>query len=470
MGLLFKLAWRSIWRNRRRTIITIASISFSLALATFFIAFADGMYAKLIDDAVRMQAGHITVEDEEYRDAPAIDLVVDGTAALRKDLSTIPGVERTKVLVVGQGVAKSGMGAIGVAVIGIEPEAEAGSSLLARKIVAGSYLEPGDHQKIVVGKKLAERLKLESARDLKKLRKLILPLAGPFDVDPKAVDEALRIHLSIGKKLVITSNNVDGQIVEQLVRVKGIFDTGTVELDAFITQIPIDFARKLYGMKADQATQVGVLVVDPDSRDQVMEQVQRVVGERDETAAVLAPVPVAASLGAGSPDPGSGLAVRTWEQVLPDLAAYIEIDGGSNYVFQGILFFLVMFTIFNTILMSVLERRREFAVLLAIGTPLGRLKSQVLLETIFIALIGVIIGLGIGGGAAYYFQVHGMDLTELYSEGVAVSGMAIDPVIYAMVTPELLATIGGLVFFCTLLLSLYPMGRIRRIPVADVLR
>ncbi len=444
MWLLIKLAWRSLWRNRRRTIITITSIGFSLSLAVFFIAFADGMYADLIDDAVRMQAGHLTVEHREYRDAPAVDLTIAEVGALRRRIEALDNVSGTKLLAAGQGVARSGLGAIGVAIVGVEPEIEGETSPLADKIVAGRYLEPGDTRKVVVGDKLAERLELESERDLKRIAGFVATLVAPFGLEPERIRSPIRVQLAVGKKLVLTSSDIDGEITQQMVRVKGVFSTGAVEIDGYFTQIPYAFARQLYGMQPDQATQLGVLLDDPADREAV-------------GAAVAEMLPLDA-------------AVRSWEEVLPDLAAYIRIDGGSNYVFQGILIFLVMFTIFNTILMSVLERKREFAVLLALGTPTGRIKAQILLETVFIALIGVAIGLGLGGGVGYYFQVHGLDLRQFYADGMSVSGMAIDPVIRAMVTPGMLATVGGLVFGATLLLSLYPMGRVERISVADVLR
>ncbi len=451
MWQILKLAWRSIWRNKRRTIITIASISFSLALAVFFVSFAEGMYAKLIDDAVRMQAGHLTVEHIDYRGAPAIDLVADDLAELRIGIEKLPGVEHTKALIVGQGVAKSGSGAIGVAVMGVEPSREAGSSPFSRKLVAGTYLQDGDVSKVVVGSQLARLLKLEHKKEVRRLMTLIEPLAAFARLDAELMRKQIKIQLSIGKKIVIASNNIDGAMVEELVRVKGIFETGAVEIDGFFIQIPIGFARKFFGMKPGQATQLGILVENPDRRDEVMATVAKVM-QKTEVA-----------------QRGTN-ALRTWEEVLPDLAAYIQIDGGSNYIFQGILIFLVMFTIFNTILMSVLERRREFAVLLALGTPPGRLKGQIMLETAMIGLIGVALGLLIGGLAGYAMQVHGLDLTQLYEEGISVSGIAVDPVIHALVTTKMLATVGGIVFFSTLLLSLYPMGRIDHIPVADVLR
>ncbi|HUU01205.1 MAG TPA: FtsX-like permease family protein [Myxococcota bacterium] len=445
MRRLVALAWRSIWRNRRRTIITVVSISLALALSVFFIAFANGMYAKMVDNAVRMQAGHMTIENVEYPDAPAIDLTVTDSGELRKRVEGLPGVERTKALVMGQGVAKSGGGSVGVAVMGIEPAVEAVSSPLAKKLIAGSYLQDGDERKVIVGAELARRLKLGKKSEAVRIASFFEPLLIQFGVRIDSLVEDVRVRLAVGKKLVVSTNNIDGELVEELVRVKGVFETGAVEVDAYIIQLPIDFCRRLYGMSARQSTQIGVLVKNADERDEILEQVRGLV--HDPRATVV-----------------------PWEKVLPDLAAYIEVDGGSNIIFQGIFIFLILFIIFNTILMSVLERKREFAVLLAIGTPPARLKWQILIESAFVGLMGCFFGLGIGGVSAYLVQVYGIDISGLYSEGMSVSGFAVDTILHARLTPLLLAVMGSIVFCATLLISLYPMGQIKRIRLADVLR
>ena len=108
--MIVRLAWRSIWRYRRRTIITVVSIGLGLTFAIFFLTMAEGIYAKMVDDVVRMQAGHITIENKEYREAPSIDLWVEDSETIRPRIEELPAVERTKLLIFGQGVARSGSG------------------------------------------------------------------------------------------------------------------------------------------------------------------------------------------------------------------------------------------------------------------------------------------------------------------------------------------------------------------------
>ena len=408
--MLLKIAWRSLGRNRRRTIISATSIGLALSIAVFFVALADGMYAKMIDTAVRMQAGHLTLEHRGYRDTPSVDLVLRGVGAIRERLARLPGVEQTKPLVLGQGVAKSSRDSVGVVLVGVEPSAERRSSPLVDKLVAGAYLEDGDDRLVVVGDALASRL----------------------GVRP-------------GKKLVLTTTDVSGQLVEELLRVKGVFRTEVDEIDACLVHVPIAFARRLVGMGTDEVTQLGVVLADPSAARGLEAEV-------------------------GSWLRGGTAAVLSWKAVLPDLAAYIQMDGGSNWVFQGIILFLVMFTIFNTLMMSTLERQREFAVLLALGTPPGRIQLQVLLESFLLALLGCALGLGLGGGLAYWAQVAGLDIRALYGEGIAVSGVMVDWVLRPQLSAGLLLGLGAAVVGATLLLTLWPIRRIRRIPLADVLR
>jgi ABC-type lipoprotein release transport system permease subunit len=407
---LLKIAWRSIWRNKRRTLITVSAIGFALTVTVFFIAFAEGVYDQLIHDAVRMRSGHVTLEHPDYRKAPAIDLVVDDAWSLRRKLGDLPEVASTKALIQGQGVLRSGYDSVGVALSGVEPEVERESSPLADRIVAGSYLAESDDNRAVIGGTLAERLEVE-----------------------------------VGDKMVIMSNDPEGNIVQRLVRVRGVFSTGTPEIDGYMVQVPLGFAQDLYGLEDDQVTQLGLVLDDPGDQDEVIARAREMTGGR--TAAVL-----------------------PWQEVMKEMATYIEIDGGSNIVLQSILIFLSLFTIFNTILMSVMERTREFAVMLALGTLVRRVRGQIVVESVYIGALGCAVGLTAGGLLSYWFEVHGLDLRSFYAGDISVSGMSVEPVMHANVTPGILVTLGTVVFVATIVSSLIALRRISRIDLASVLR
>lgn len=405
-----RLAWRSIWRNRRRTLITVLSMGFGLACTVFFIAIGEGVYAQLIDQVVRMQAGHITMENPSYRDAPAVDLWVKAPESLRSQIERLPQVERTKLIIMGQGIARSGSGDVSATLMGIEPSVELDTSPLVRHIVAGRYLDDDDGPWVVIGSELAKRLRL-----------------------------------AVGKKMVLTTNDAAGNLVDELCRVRGIFETGSVEIDGYLIQAPIDFARRLFGLPEEGATQLGVVLRIPEAQESILREVRLMVAEQD-------------------------IAVLPWQEVVPEIASYIKLDKGSNLIFQAILVFLILFTIFNTILMSVLEREREFAVLLALGTKPVQLRLQILMESVYLGLIGCALGLLVGGLAAWAAQVWGIDLRSLLEEGFTISGFAVSAKMHARVTIGLLLGTAGLVFGATLILSLIPMRHATRLSIVDQLR
>ena len=405
-----RLAWRSIWRNRRRTLISIISIGFGLACTVFFIAIGEGVYTQLIDQVVRMQAGHITMENPSYREAPAVDLWLEAPESLRFQSEKLPQVERTKLIIMGQGIARSGSGDVSATLMGIEPSVELDTSPLVRHIVEGRYLNDQDGSWVVIGSELAKRLKL-----------------------------------AVGKKMVITTNDAAGNLVDVLCRVRGIFETGSVELDGYFIQATIDFARRLFGLPEEGATQLGVVLKTPQAQESILQEIRLMLAEQD-------------------------IAVLPWQKVIPEIASYIKLDKGSNLIFQAILVFLILFTIFNTILMSVLEREREFAVLLALGTKPALLRLQILMESVYLGLIGCALGLLVGGLAAWAVQVWGIDLRSLLEEGFTISGFAVSTKMHARVTIGLLLGPAGLVFAATLVLSLIPMHRATRLSIVDQLR
>jgi ABC-type lipoprotein release transport system permease subunit len=408
--MIVRLAWRSIWRNRRRTIITMASICLGLTIAIFFFAMAEGVFRQLVNEAVRMQAGHITLETPDYQTSPAVDLFIGDVENLRRRIEGIEAVEQTKLLIWGQGVANSGAGGVGVTIMGVEPSVELKTSPLARDIVMGDYLTDNDDRMVVLGAHLAEQLRLQ-----------------------------------LGSKLVLTTNNAQGQLVEELCRVKGIFRTGSDEIDGYLIQIPMPFARRVFELGPVEATQLGVILKRPGDQEAVIEAINPMVS-------------------------GKNIAVLPWQSILPEVASFIRLRRTSNGVFQGLLFVIILFTILNTLLMSVVEREREFAVLLALGTPIRQLKGQLFMESACIGCLGCLAGMVLGGASALAMQIWGLDMSSLMPKGMTISSFAVSTTIHASLTPPILYWLGGIVLGATLLLSFMPMRRIDRVRIAETLR
>jgi ABC-type lipoprotein release transport system permease subunit len=410
---LIRQSWRSIWRNWRRTLITISAISLGVGMAVLFMALGQGVYTEMIDTAVKSLGGHFTIEHKDYRDSPSVDLFIEQAQKLQKKIESFPQIKGSKILVLGQGVYKSARGTTGGIVMGINPDTEKHVSDLPEKMVAGEYLTNADKGKVIVGKTIADQLKLK-----------------------------------IGRKIIISANDAEGELSEYRYRVKGIFETKSPELDAAVVQMTVQTAQELFGLKPDQVSQLGFLVKNPKDRDDVLEQAQGLTKSH-----------------------GGSLVALPWETVQKELADYIRVDRGGKWIMQFIIIGLCLFTIWNTILMSVLERSREFAVMLALGTSFFRLRSQVAIESCFIGLFGVGLGLSWGGGLAAYLGKIGLDIMQLTGgKETNVAGFAIEGIIYPKVEPEFLLYFGGGVFIAAIIMSIVASHNVRKIQVTDVLR
>jgi ABC-type lipoprotein release transport system permease subunit len=146
----------------------------------------------------------------------------------------------------------------------------------------------------------------------------------------------------------------------------------------------------------------------------------------------------------------------------------MKVDKGSNYVLQVIILMMAMFTIFNTVLMSALERKREFAVMLALGTPPARVKLQLLVESTLLGVVGCALGVLFGSGIA--LATDGVSLASFMGEGMDVGGFLVDPVLRAKLTPAITVGLGAVMVAITALMSLVPMTRIDHIRLTDAFR
>ena len=376
-------------------------------------ALAQGVYSEMIDTAVKSLGGHFTIEHKDYRDSPSVDLFVDNAQELQKKIEAFPEIRGSKVLVLGQGVYKSARGTTGGVIMGINPATEKLISDLPEKMVEGEYLKPEDRGKVIIGKTIADQLKLK-----------------------------------IGRKIIISTNDVEGELSEYRYRIKGIFETKSPELDAAVIQMTVSTAQQLFGLKESQVSQLGFLVKNPRDRDEILEQASGLTNAHS-----------------------GSLVALPWETVQKELADYIRVDRGGNWIMQIIIIGLCLFTIWNTILMSVLERSREFAVMLALGTSYLRIRSQVAIESVFIGLFGVMVGLSWGGGLAAYLGKTGLDIMDLTGgKETNVAGFAIEGIIYPRIEPEFLLYFGGGVFLTAILMSIFASQNVRKIKVTDVLR
>ena len=409
--LITKIGWRSIWRNKRRTLISLFSIIIGTGIPIFFVCIAWGFYAGLIDDVSRLMSGHITYEHVKYRNSPSNDLWVDDIQKINETLNSNDKVLSTKQIVNLQGVAHTAKGSVGISLMGIEPEKEITISFLPETLIEGNYLSKEDGRWVVVGDQLAENL-----------------------------------NISVGKKFVFTTSDIKGELVEELFRVKGVFKTGSKEIDGHFVQSDIEIARKIAGLGSDDVSQLGIIVKNPDTHENFLQDLQKSLAKNNGV-------------------------FLSWQKIMPDVATTIRMDRTAISSFMIMLVVIVLFTMFSTILMSTLERKREFASLLAIGTQQKELKIQIFIETIFFGLIACPLGALLGIGIAKW--VEGYDMMNVVggkAGDMSVGGFGMDTIITPLFSAPLILQISIFFFLAVQLLSILPMYFISRISITDELR
>ena len=226
--------------------------------------------------------------------------------------------------------------------------------------------------------------------------------------------------------------------------VRGVFRTGLDELDGFYVEIPIDAAQRLYHLDG-HVTQVAVHL---DSLDATA-AATRELGRRL--------------------DGNSELVVMPWQQALAELHEAIVLDDAGNYFMMAIIFVIVAIGIFNTVLMSVIERTREFGVMMALGTSRARMFAIVMTEAVVLAIAAALIGLALGLGIHAYFAVHGLDLSQLYGD-IEMAGVLIEGRMYSDLSAGVVLEWTAVVIAIVIVSALYPALRATRLDPVEAMR
>jgi putative ABC transport system permease protein len=404
------MAWRSLRRNTKRTAITVAAVALGLQFAIVYAAFEQGLSYRLENELVGFLAGHITLEHPDYRMDPDVAFYIEDAERLGRSLETAPGVDAVKPLVIARGLVKSSQGSGYVEIRGVDPSVESRTSPLVPLIVSGRYLRDRKAPDIVLGESLARRLRVAE-----------------------------------GNRVVLATSGADGVLIEALCRVSGVFQTGISEFDSFLVQVPLEFLRDVLQLPPESATQIGVLASSPASQKRLMKRISSRVDE-------------------------AAVAVYPWQSLLPELDALTRLIKASVWILEGVLLILVLFMVWNTLLMSILERRKEFAVQRALGTPPGFVKRQLFLETAWIAAVGTFLGFLWGGGLSLILQFRGVDFERFLGEQKPVMGMGLPTVLYTRVTAPALIIPAAAILAGVLGLGLLAMRRATQAPPAESLR
>jgi ABC-type lipoprotein release transport system permease subunit len=415
---LIRLASRNLRRYLRRTALTASAMIVGGALMIFSLSLGDGGHEDWIESGARMGSGHLSVQAPGFKTSRKIEdrLSAAARAGAERALQH-PSVAKHIVTVVPQlaigGLASSPTGARPAQIVGVDPVAEAAFSMLDDKLVEGRYLEPGDRLAAYVGAGMMEAL-----------------------------------DLRLGSRLVLTAQDAEGEISGQLVRVVGVFRSGVPEIDQTLVHIPLTTAGD-WLHAGDDVTTIAILV----DRSRAVPAVQRAIA-RELTDQITA----------------GELTALSWRESSPELNAAVRIDDMGNYIWQGIMFGIIALGIVNTVLMSVMYRKREFGLLQALGFTRRQTGGLVITEGLALTAVSGFIGIALGLFLTWLFFRNGLDFSFTWDEDFTFSGVVVDPIIVPLFSVR--RVMQSLVFILLIgtLASLYPAWRAMRIDVAEAMK
>ncbi|SCY83326.1 ABC transporter permease [Desulfoluna spongiiphila] len=402
-----ELAWRNIWRNPRRTLVITTAVVIGIWSIILLSALTRGMQREMLANGIKTLTGHIQIQNPRYIDDPVVDYVLDAQPFKAETLFTdLPaGSHWTGRIRVGA-VAANARHSGGVTLVGMDPMREPSVSFIGGAVTEGRPLTASDRNKVVVGRAL---LTTYEAR--------------------------------IGHKLILMSQDATGEIASKAFRIVGIFDADMEATEKTYLFVPLEAAQQMLGL-GDKLSEVSILLP-------AME------GERA-TADILT-----AALG------DETLTVTTWQERLPMLAAYLKLSDSFIYIWYGVVFIAMGFGIVNTTLMAVFERIREFGLVRALGMSPSGIVRGVILESLFLLLMGLAAGNLLGIATVSLIAIHGIDLSAL-AAGTEMWGMP--RIIIPLLTPTDILTANGVIVTLGLAVSLYPATKAARITPVEALR
>jgi ABC-type lipoprotein release transport system permease subunit len=401
----FKIAWRNLWRNRRRSLLTIASVMFALFLALIMRSMQLGSYSSMVESAVKSTTGYIQVHEKGYWDDKSIDNTFESGAAIEKTILSHPNVKAIVPRLESFALLSSGRQTKGAAVIGTDPATENDISGLKDRIVSGQYLEPGD-QAILLAEGLAQYLKSE-----------------------------------VGDTVVLLGQGYHGMTAAAAYPVKGIIRFIQPDINNTLTYIPLAAAQELFSSPG-RLTSLSIMLNDPDMMTKTRGEL---VKELPET-----------------------LEVMSWNEMLTELVNAIEGDNISGLFNLGILYLVVGFGILGTILMSTMERRKEFGIMVAVGMRRSKLAIIVVIETLIMSILGIISGVVASLPLLFYFHNNPIPLTGEAANAMIEYNM--EPVLPFLIEPGYFIGQSMVVIVITMLTIIYPMTVIGRFKIISAIK
>jgi len=410
LGILSKLAWRNIWRNKRRTILTFSAISLATGILVFFMALQFSMYDASIRASTSAFQGHMQVQLKGYLDKPQMRSSFARADQIREEIKKIDGIRFVSERGQAFALVSSEDRTYGVQIVGVEPEEEKNVSSIPGLVRQGQYLSGLEGYEVVIGSALANNLKVK-----------------------------------LGDEITVLGQGKDGSLAATALKVKGLFESGVQELDRSLIEMPLQSFKDVFSM----GDEIHALVIVTDKLEKIgllQKQVDVLLQKEQKSNQLVA---------------------LTWEEILPGIKQAIQFDMTFGWMFYFSLILVVVFSVLNTFLMSILERTREFGLMLALGMRPISVARLVLRECVILTSIGIFVGLIIGSSIIFYYHTYGFympgseEMMKLWNiQGVAKPDFSIAAL-----------TIGPLVILATTFLALlYPLWRIIGFEAVEAMR
>ncbi len=403
--MLFQIAWRNIWRNTSRSLVVVSSIIIGIWAGIFILSFSWGMYKNNINESVYKQLSHIQIHDPDFKQEMDPRFTIPDSDSILEQLESDSRIASVSSRVIATGMITSTTTASGVTIYGINPVSETKQIGLGQNLIEGAYFGSGKDNEILIGQKLSKKHKLKLKR-----------------------------------KVVLTFTDVNSEIVSAAFRVGGIYRSKNISLDEVNVYVKKEHLRNLLDLKPSETNEIAILIKDEEQLDSITNYNKTLVPNAK---------------------------IEDWRQLAPELDLIIESFNLYTYIISGLILLALTFGIVNTMLMSVLERIRELGMLMAIGLNKRKIFFMIMLETIYLTLIGCPIGLLMGWLTVTILGRTGIDMS-MFSEGLASYGFS--SMIYPALDQEKYMIIMTMCLITAILSAIYPAYKALQLNPSEAIR
>jgi len=401
--MLFKIAWRNIWRNRTRSLVVIASIAVGLFAGMFMMAFFEGLAKQEVESTVETQLSHIQFHNPAFIADKDVNFTIENGPAIIGRLKKDVNVRATSGRLVTTGMISSSSTASGVEIHGIVPADEKAVSSISKDVIEGVYFTGLKKNEIVIGEKLA-----------------------------------LKLGVKLHNKIVLTFQSKTGDLTAGSFRIAGIFRSRNSAFDETTVFTGFDDLAGLLGT-GDGIHEIAVIVQDGQKTDAVAKVLKKEY---------------------------PSLLVQTWIELSPQMALLTSIMDQMMYIIIGIILLALMFGIINTMLMAVLERQREFGMLMAIGMNKPRVFFMILLESVMLTCAGIPAGILFTIITVGSLSRHGIDLSA-FSQALSQYGFS--NIVYPDLQRSMFLPVSLMTAFTAVLSAIYPAIKALRFKPAEAI-